>query len=156
MTKTNVMRILESSEVTYSVIEYAVSEDDLSGATTAQKTGIPPEQMFKTLVTFGEKGSHAVFCIPVEEELDLKKAAKAAGEKRLEMMHVKDLKAVTGYIRGGCSPVGMKKLFPTFIDETAVLFDKIYVSAGTKGVMVGVNAEELLPVINGIFYDLTK
>lgn len=156
MTKTNVMRILDSSKIPYTVLEYEVNEEDLSGASTAQKTGIPPEQMFKTLVTVKEKGAYRVFCIPVEEELDLKKAARASGDKKLEMMHVKDLKAVTGYIRGGCSPIGMKKLFPTFVDETAILFDEIYVSAGVRGAMVGVNVEEIITLTDGKICDLTK
>ena len=129
MTKTNAMRLLEEAKIPFTVECYEVDEDDLSGVHTAAVLGVEdPGCMFKTLVTRG-KGGFFVFCIPVAAELDLKKCAAAAGEKSVEMIHVKEMLSVTGYIRGGCSPVGMKKKYPTYIDETAILYDEIYVSA---------------------------
>ena len=113
MTKTNVMRLLDAAKIPYRAEEYAVDENDLNGMHAAEGIGMPPEQIFKTLVAKGERGGYAVFCIPVCCELDLKKAAKAAHDKKIELIHVKDLLATTGYIRGGCSPIGMKKQFPT-------------------------------------------
>ena len=125
MTKTNVMRLLDAAKIPYRAAEYAVDENDLNGMHAAEGIGMPPEQIFKTLVARGERAGYVVFCIPVCCELDLKKAAKAAGDKKIELIHVKDLLTVTGYIRGGCSPIGMKKQFPTYIDETAQLYDEI-------------------------------
>lgn len=154
MVKTNVMRLLESAKIEYELLEYEVDESDLSGDTAAAKMGIPPEQMFKTLVFRGEKNGTGVCCIPVHEELDLKKAAKQFGEKKIEMLHVKDLLPVTGYIRGGCSPIGMKKKFPTAIDETALLFDKIYVSAGARGETVKLSPLDLADYVKADFADL--
>ena len=113
MTKTNVMRLLDAAKIPYRAAEYEVDENDLNGMHAAEGIGMPPEQIFKTLVAKGERGGFAVFCIPVCCELDLKKAAKAAHNKKIELIHVKDLLATTGYIRGGCSPIGMKKLFST-------------------------------------------
>lgn len=155
MIKTNVMRLLESADISYEVLEYEVDESDLSGAGVCRKTGKDKDTVFKTLVFSGEKNGFGVCCIPACEELDLKKAAKAFGEKKLEMLHVKDLLKTTGYIRGGCSPVGMKKQFPTVIDETAVLFDKIFVSGGQRGLMLGINPNELAGYINARFLDIT-
>ena len=154
MVKTNVMRLLESAKIEYELLEYEVDESDLSGDTAAAKMGIPPEQMFKTLVFRGEKNGTGVCCIPVHEELDLKQAAKQFGEKKIEMLHVKDLLPVTGYIRGGCSPIGMKKKFPTAIDETALLFDKIYVSAGARGETVKLSPQDLADYVKADFADL--
>ena len=148
------MRLLESAKIEYELLEYEVDESDLSGDTAAAKMGIPPEQMFKTLVFRGEKNGTGVCCIPVHEELDLKKAAKQFGEKKIEMLHVKDLLPVTGYIRGGCSPIGMKKKFPTAIDETALLFDKIYVSAGARGETVKLSPQDLADYVKADFADL--
>ena len=134
MTKTNAMRLLEEAKIPFTAEAYPVDEDDLSGVHTAEILGIEdPGCMFKTLVTKGSRGGYFVFCIPVAEELDLKKAAKAAGDKNMELIPVKELLGLTGYIRGGCSPVGMKKKFPTFIDETCILWDEIAVSAGARG-----------------------
>lgn len=131
MTRTNVMRLLDAAKIQYHTAEYAFDENDLSGLHAAEGIGMPPEQIFKTLVAHGDRCGYAVFCIPVCCELDLKKAAKAAGDKKIELIHVKDLLATTGYIRGGCSPIGMKKPFPTYLDETAQLYDEIGVSAGS-------------------------
>ncbi len=156
MTKTNVMRLLESVKIPFEILEYDVDENDLSGMSTAKKTGKDPSQIFKTLVFSGEKHGFGVCCIPACEELDLKKTAKIFGEKKVEMLHVKDLLKTTGYIRGGCSPVGMKKQFPTVIDETAILFDKIYVSAGVRGVMLGVAPDTLAEYIGAELLDVTE
>ena len=130
--KTNAMRMLERAGVSYELLTYEC-EVFTDGVSVAQKLGIPEEQTYKTLVTAGRSGEHYVFVIPVAKELDLKKAAKAAGEKSVEMVHVKDITALTGYVRGGCSPVGMKKQFATFIDESAGSFESIYVSGGRIG-----------------------
>lgn len=156
MIRTNVMRLLDTAGIEYETLEYEVDESDLSGASIARKTGQDKDIVFKTLVLGGEKNGFGVCCIPVCEELDLKKAAKAFGEKKVEMLHVKDLLKTTGYIRGGCSPVGMKKQFPTVIDETAILFDKIFVSAGQRGVMLGVNPQQLADYVGARFIDVTS
>ena len=155
MTKTNAMRLLEAAKIPFEIMEYAVDESDLSGVSTARKTGKDPSQIFKTLVFCGEKHGYGVCCIPACEELDLKKTARAFGEKKVEMLHVKDLLKVTGYIRGGCSPVGMKKPFPTVIDESAILFEKIYVSAGVRGIMLGIEPAALADYVGAKLLDLT-
>lgn len=155
MTKTNAMRLLEAAKIPFDIMEYEVDESDLSGNSIAQKTGKDPSQVFKTLVFSGEKNGFGVCCIPTCEELDLKKTAKAFGEKKVEMLHVKDLLKTTGYIRGGCSPVGMKKQFATVIDETAELFDKIYISAGVRGTMLGISPQALAEYIGAKFADVT-
>lgn len=155
MNKTNAMRMLEAAKIPFELLEYPVDESDLSGESVARKTGKDPSQIFKTLVFSGEKNGFGVCCIPTCEELDLKKVAKAFGEKKVEMLHVKDLLKTTGYIRGGCSPIGMKKAYPTVIDETAVLFDKIYVSAGIRGAMLGVEPNELADFVKAKFEDVT-
>ena len=155
MTKTNAMRLLEAAKIPFEIMEYAVDETDLSGVSTARKTGKDPSQIFKTLVFSGEKHGYGVCCIPACEELDLKKTAKAFGEKKVEMLHVKDLLKVTGYIRGGCSPVGMKKPFPTVIDESAILFEKIYVSAGVRGIMLGIEPAALADYVGAKLLDVT-
>ena len=116
MTKTNAMRLLENAKISFDVAEYEVDESDLSGVHAAEVLGLDPDCMFKTLVCRDDKGGYEVFCIPVAYELDLKKCAVAAGVKRVEMIHVKELLPLTGYIRGGCSPIGMKKKYPTYID----------------------------------------
>ena len=154
MSKTNAIRILESNNIKFSTMSYEVDEDDLTGQSVAYKVGADPNTVFKTLVCIGDKTSHIVFCIPVTEELNLKKAAKASGNKKVEMIKLKDLLPLTGYIRGGCSPVGMKKLFPTYIDETARLFDNIYISAGIRGTQMKLNPDDLIKLVNGIYVDL--
>ena len=156
MTKTNVMRLLDSAKIPYRTAEYAYDENDLGGMHAAAGIGMPPEQIFKTLVARGEKRGYLVFCIPVCCELDLKKAAKAAGDKKVELIHVKELQGLTGYIRGGCSPVGMKKKYPTYIEETAVLFDEIAVSAGQRGVQMFVNPEKLAAFTGAELTSLVK
>ena len=121
MTKTNAMRLLDAAGIAYRTAEYEYDESDLSGKHAAQQVGLPEEQVFKTLVTRGDKTGLLVFCIPVSDELDLRRAASVSGNKKLEMIHVKELLPLTGYIRGGCSPIGMKKKYPTYIDETSIL-----------------------------------
>lgn len=155
MTKTNVMRLLEQAKINYTTREYEVDEADLSGEHVAKQIGFATEQVFKTLVARGEKKGILVFCIPVNSELNLKKAATAVGDKKIEMIHVKDLLGLTGYIRGGCSPIGMKKKFPTFIDETALLFDDITVSAGVRGCQIILNPEHLIQYVSAEVHDLT-
>ena len=154
MNKTNAMRLLEQAGIKFETAEYEVDESDLSGVSVAKKTGLDPDSVFKTLVARGEKKGIAVFCIPVTGELDLKKAAKAVGEKKIEMVHVKELLPLTGYIRGGCSPVGMKKQYPTFIDETAVLFDHIAVSAGVRGAQIVIDPDDLAGFVEAKMLDL--
>lgn len=136
MTKTNVMRLAEAAGITFRTAEYDFDESDLSGVHAAEAIGMPAEQVFKTLVARGDKTGVTVFCIPSGAELDLKKCASVSGNRSLEMVHVKELPLLTGYVRGGCSPIGMKKKYPTYIDETAVLFDEIAVSAGMRGVQI--------------------
>lgn len=155
MNKTNAMRLLEAAKIPYDLLEYEVDESDLSGESVARKTGKDHSQVFKTLVFFGEKNGYGVCCIPACDELDLKKTAKAFGEKKVEMIPVRDLLKVTGYIRGGCSPIGMKKQFPTVIDETACLFDKIYVSAGVRGAMLGIEPDKLADFVGAKTVDVT-
>ena len=153
--KTNVMRLLDKAKISYEAKEYPVDENDLSGSHAADLLGVDHGSMFKTLVLKGDKTGYFVCCIPVNEELDLKKAAKAAGDKKCEMLHVKDLLGVTGYIRGGCSPVGMKKKFPTFFDETAELFDEIAVSAGVRGAQIIAEPMALCGYVEAKLLDLT-
>lgn len=154
MTKTNVMRLLDAAKIPYDVKEYPVDENDLSGSHAADLMGVEHGSMFKTLVLKGEKTGCLVCCIPVDGEVNLKKAAKAAGEKKVEMLHMRDLLSTTGYIRGGCSPVGMKKRFPTFIDETALSWERIAVSAGQRGVQVILSPQALAEYVGAKFTDL--
>ena len=156
MTKTNVMRLLESAGIAYRTAEYEYDENSLSGLHAAEQIGIPAEQVFKTLVTRGDKTGILVFCIPVDMELDLKKAAAVSKNKKVEMTHMKELLALTGYIRGGCSPIGMKKKYPTFIDETCILFDEIAVSAGIRGEQVILSPEDLARFTEATEADITK
>ena len=154
--KTNAMRLLDSAGISYSMGSYEYDESDLSGVHAAHELGVSEDIVFKTLVTRGDGNAIFVFVIPVAESLDLKKAAKASGNKSIEMIHVKEIMDITGYIRGGCSPIGMKKAYPTFIDETAILWDKIYFSAGKRGVQIILEPDKLAEVSNAEFCDLTK
>ena len=152
--KTNAIRIAEQSGIFCREAFYEYDENDLSGMHAASAIGMPPEQVFKTLVVRGPKNGIMVFCIPVCCELDLKKAAKAAGDKSIEMISVKELLPLTGYIRGGCSPVGMKKKYPTYIDETCVLWDEIAVSAGERGHQMVLPPDGLLILTGAELKDL--
>ncbi len=153
-TKTNVMRTLETAGIRYDTMEYDVSNGFVSGVDAAHKTGRDEAVVFKTLVTTGTSREHYVCVIPVAKELDLKKAAKVFGEKKIEMLHARDITKVTGYIKGGCSPAGMKKQFKTAVHNSACELDKIYVSAGKPGISVGVNPHELVHLIGAQFADL--
>ena len=152
--KTNVMRVLEQHKIAYTPHEYPHGKEAVDGASVAHLLGQDPAQVFKTLVARGKSGGFHVFVIPVEKELDLKKAAKASGEKSVEMVHVKELLGLTGYIRGGCSPVGMKKHYPTFIDETCTLWDEIAVSAGARGHQMIVPPQPLADLVGAELTDI--
>jgi len=156
MTTTNAMRMLMKANIPFETSEYEVDESDLSGVHAAHELGIDPDCMFKTLVARGDKKGVSVFCIPVAEELDLKKCAAVTGDKKIEMIHVKELLGLTGYIRGGCSPIGMKKKYPTWIDETAQLCDQIYVSAGMRGQQIILAPDDLPHCVEAEYADLTK
>ena len=157
MTKTNAMRRLDTAKIPYEVVTYTVDENDLSGVRTAAELGLSdPGCMFKTLVTKGSRGGYYVFCIPVAEELDLKACAAAAGEKSVAMIPVKDMLSVTGYIRGGCSPIGMKKQYPTFVDESALAYDRIYVSAGQRGLQLHLSPSALVAFVGAKTAALTR
>lgn len=153
--KTNVMRLLDAAKIKYEAKEYQVDENDLSGSHAADLMGVDHGSVFKTLVLKGEKTGFLVCCIPVDGEIDLKKAAKAAGDKKVEMIPMKELLPTTGYIRGGCSPIGMKKRFPTYIDSSALNYEKIAVSAGMRGVQVSLSPVELGKYVNAKMADLT-
>ena len=155
-TKTNAVRLVEQAGIPVREEFYEFDENDLNGNHAAEAIGKPPEEVFKTLVARGERTGINVFCIPVCFELDLKKAAKAAGDKNMAMIPVKELLGLTGYIRGGCSPVGMKKKYPTFMDETAQLYDEIAVSAGARGHQMLLNPEDLARLVAAKFVDLIQ
>ncbi|MBP3304987.1 MAG: Cys-tRNA(Pro) deacylase [Oscillospiraceae bacterium] len=155
-TKTNAIRLAEQAGLPCREVFYEFDENDLRGTHAAHAIGMPEEQVFKTLVARGERTGIHVFCIPVCCELDLKKAAKAAGDKNMELVHVKELLALTGYIRGGCSPVGMKKKYPTHIDETCILYDEIAVSAGARGHQMIVPPEALAALVGADLADITQ
>lgn len=152
-TKTNAVRILERNKISYELITYECDEF-IDGLHTAEKTGAPVEQSYKTLVMQGKSKQYYVFVIPIAREVDLKAAARAVSEKSMEMIHVKDLTTITGYVRGGCSPLGMKKQFPTVIDETAQIYDDIYISGGRIGTTIRLNPNDLAKVVNAKFADI--
>ena len=153
-TKTNAVRIVEQAGIPCREAFYTFDENDLNGNHAAAAIGFPPEQVFKTLVVRGAKNGIMVFCIPVCCELDLKKAAKASGDKSIELLPVRDLLQTTGYIRGGCSPVGMKKKYPTFFDEVCTLFDVIAVSAGERGHQMILPPDALVQLVGGTIADI--
>ena len=154
--KTNAMRMLDQSNIPYETGEYEYDESDLSGDHVADYLGISKEEIFKTLVTRGNDNELYVFVVPVSGELDLKMAAAAAGVKKVEMIHVKEIFNLTGYLRGGCSPIGMKKQYPTFIDETAILFDKIYISGGKRGLQIIIDPQVLADFTGAKLVDIGK
>ena len=155
MTKTNAMRLLDQKKIEYDVKEIEDAEG-LSGSQMALKAGENPEEVYKTLVTVGAKGAHYVFVVPVEKELDLKKAAKTVGEKSISMIHQKELLPLTGYIHGGCSPVGMKKLFRTVFDKSALSHERIYFSGGKVGVQVRIRTVDISKAIKCEFEDIVS
>lgn len=146
-TKTNAMRILDAAGVDHQIHVFE-ADGTMTGVEIAQMLGEEPEHVFKTLVTIGKSKEHYVFMVPVAEELDLKKAAKAAGEKSIEMVKSRELFGLTGYVHGGCSPLGMKKFFTTFIDETCILFDTILFSGGRIGTQIEMSFDDLANVID--------
>lgn len=148
--KTNAMRILDRNKIPYEVLTYECDEF-IDGLHTAEKTGAPIEQSFKTLVAQGKSGEYYVFVVPIAEEVQLKTAAKAVGEKSVEMIHVRDITKITGYVRGGCSPLGMKKQFRTVIDKSAENFEQIYVSGGRIGSTIKVSPTALARVVRASF-----
>lgn len=156
MQKTNAMRILDKSKIEYNALTYDASDGHIDGAAVAKKTGQDPETVYKTLVTMGNSRNLYVFVIPVLEELDLKKCAKVSGEKKLEMIHVKDINKFTGYIRGGCSPLAMKKQYDTFVQEEALKLDKIVFSGGKIGLQIEMDPKDLEKVIKIKFEDVIK
>lgn len=153
--KTNAMRILDRQKIPYGIIQYEC-EEFIDGVHVAEQTGVPVEQSFKTIVMRGKSGQYYVFVLPAASEADLKAAAKAVGEKSIELLHVKEITAVTGYVRGGCSPLGMKKQFPTVLHESAAAFDTIYVSGGRIGTTISVSPDALLAVVRGTYADVIR
>lgn len=154
--KTNAMRMLDAQKVVYELITYESQDGKIDGVSVAEKIGKNPEAVYKTLVAQGVSKQIFVFIVPVTEELDLKKAAKASGEKKVEMIPVKDIQKLTGYIRGGCSPVGMKKLYPSFIDAKAEELDLIIVSGGKIGMQMELKVDDLQKAIGAELADLIK
>lgn len=151
--KTNAMRILDTLKIPYEYITYECGEF-VSGISTADMNGLPHELVYKTLVTTGKSGEHYVFVIPIEAELNLKAAAKTVKEKSIEMLPMKDITKVTGYVRGGCTAIGMKKNFPTVIDKTASTFEKIYVSGGKLGMQLFLNPKDLKKATKAEYADV--
>ncbi|MDD2494408.1 MAG: Cys-tRNA(Pro) deacylase [Tissierellia bacterium] len=154
ISKTNAMRILESMDIEFDYMTYESEDGKIDGVSVAHKTGQDPETVFKTLVSIGHSSEIYVFCIPMEYELDLKKAAKASSEKNIELLPLKDLTKNTGYVRGGCSPIGMKKHYKTFIDESAMLNEKILVSAGCIGAQLILKPDDLIKAVDASYADL--
>ena len=154
MTKTNAVRILESARIAYTTHEYEVTDGEVSGIAVAIKTGQDPDRVFKTLVAEGKTTGLSVFVIPCNVELDLKMAAQAAGDKYVEMLKSRELEPKTGYVHGGCSPIGMKKRFSTFIDETAQLHETIVISGGRVGLQIELSPDDLAVLIDAKFCDL--
>lgn len=154
MEKTTVVRVLEQQQVPFQVLEYEVDETDLSATHVAELLGLESDRVFKTIVLKGERTGHLVCVVPGTCEIDLKRAAKAAGDKSVRPLPLRDLEAVTGYIRGGCSPLGMKKKFPTYIDETALVFDTISVSAGRRGLQILIAPRLLAQLSEAVFCGL--
>ena len=152
--KTNAARLLDKAGISYDLIPYEFDENDLAAQHVADSLGQPIERVFKTLVLHGDRSGHLVCVIPGNGEVDLKALAKVSGNKKVEMIAMKDLLAVTGYIRGGCSPVGMKKKFPTYFHSTALDFETIYVSAGVRGLQLEISPAALVDFVGGVFADV--
>lgn len=152
--KTNAIRILETFNIPHSIIEYEFNEDEIDAVSVAEKIKLDPDRVFKTLVARSDNKGIFVFIIPGSYELNLKKAASVSGNKSVEMIKVKEIQPITGYIRGGCSPIGMKKHYPAFIDESAQLFGSISISAGLRGIQVIISPDDLCRLIDGKYADL--
>ena len=155
LTKTNAARLLDRAKIPYGLIPYEVDENNLAAGHVAESLGEDIRQVFKTIVLRGERTGYFVCVIPGNEEIDLKKAAKVAGDKKADLIHVKELLPLTGYIRGGCSPIGMKKSFPTFYHTTATAFGHIFISAGIRGLQLKIDPAQLIAYTNGQVADLT-
>lgn len=155
-TKTNAVRLLERAKIQFSTIEYPVDEEHLEATHVAESIGEDIARVFKTIVLHGDRAGYFVCVVPGDAEIDLKKAARAAGDKKVDLIHVRELLPLTGYIRGGCSPVGMKKPFPTFFHTSATGFDRIYVSAGRRGLQLEINPEDLIKYVGATVADLIK
>lgn len=156
MNKTNAMRRLDAAKISYELYEYEVDENNLAGVHIADQLGFARSIVFKTIVTKGDKSGYAVFCIPCDKEIDLKRAAVVTHNKKIEMVHVKDLLGITGYIRGGCSPVGMKKKFPTYFDSSVLECEKISVSAGVRGAQLLLSAKELITYVEAEIAEIVE
>ncbi len=154
--KTNAARLLDRAGIAYNLIPYEFDESDLAASHVAQSLGEPIERVFKTLVLHGDKNGYLVCVVPGNTEVDLKALAKASGNKKTEMIPMKDLLAVTGYIRGGCSPIGMKKKYPTYIHSTALGFDSIFISAGVRGLQLQLSPSELIAFTNATVGDFAE
>lgn len=152
--KTNAARLLDKAGLKYTLVPYEVDENDLAAGHVAESLGEPIERVFKTLVLHGDRTGYVVCVVPGDREVDLKSLAKASGNKKVEMIHMKDLLSVTGYVRGGCSPIGMKKPFPTFINASAMEYDTIFVSAGVRGLQIEISPADLVSYVSatvGVF-----
>ena len=156
ISKTNAARILEGLGIPFELHTAEVDESDLSAVAMAQKLGVDPGRVFKTLVARGDKTGVLMACIPAAAELDLKALAAASGNKHVEMVPLKEVRPLTGYIRGGCSPLGAKKAYPVFMDESAILYETIFVSAGQRGVQLCLNPDELLRAVDGQYAQLAR
>lgn len=154
--KTNAMRLLDTNNIKYDILTYKSNDGKIDGLSVATKIGKDPTIVYKTLVASGNSRSIYVFVIPVSEELDLKKAAKITGDKKVELVHVRDINKHTGYIRGGCSPIGMKKSYPTYIDKSADLLDSIVVSGGKVGVQIQITIDDLVSMTNAKLVEIVK
>ena len=154
--KTNAMRLFDAAKIEYDVKTYEVDESDLSGTHVADLIGLPYEKVFKTIVTKGDRTGYTVFCLPCDREIDLKLAAAATQNKRVEPIHLKDLTALTGYIRGGCSPVGMKKKFQTVFDISALEAEKIAISAGVRGMQIYAKTGDILKITTAVCAKITQ
>ena len=152
--KTNAVRLIQAAGIPCRESFYEFDEKDLNGNHAAKAIGMPPEQVFKTLVLHGDRTGHLVCVVPGECEVDLKALAKASGNKKVEMIAMKDLLSVTGYIRGGCSPIGMKKRFPTYFHSTSLEFEHIYVSAGVRGLQLEISPSDLIGFVGGTVADV--
>lgn len=155
MNKTNAMRQLDAAKIKYTALEYEVDENDLSGTHIADCIGLPYEKVFKTIVLRSDKKALMVFCVPCHMEIDLKKAAAVTGSKKVEPVAVKELLGLTGYIRGGCSPVGMKKKFPTYFDISAEVLEELTVSAGVRGIQLLLKREDIIRFTSARLADIT-
>ncbi|MDR2222877.1 MAG: Cys-tRNA(Pro) deacylase [Flavobacteriaceae bacterium] len=154
--KTNAMRLLDTQKIAYEVLAYDISDELLDGISVCEKIGVKYNEMFKTLVAIGKQNGVVVFVVGVDGELDLKKAAEACLEKKIEMLPVKELLSTVGYLKGGCSPIGMKKKFPVYIDESSKELLHMYVNGGKKGITLKVAPNELLDATNGKFVDIKR